>query len=89
MKVRKTVAESLGPKYHLEHATSHKLDIDSGRTKDSGARLAYELRNYVTTLATTHFCNTVIQAESVRKKLIAKLKYCKSHLQQEVNNLES
>jgi hypothetical protein len=50
MKVRKTVAESLDPKYHLEPATSHKLDIDSGRTKDSGARLTYELRNYVTTL---------------------------------------
>jgi hypothetical protein len=50
MKVRKTVAESLDPKYHIEPATSLKLDIDSGRTKDSGARLTYELRNYVTTL---------------------------------------
>jgi hypothetical protein len=44
------VAESLGTKYHLEPATCHKVDIDSGRNKDSGARLTYELRNYVTTL---------------------------------------
>jgi hypothetical protein len=44
------VAEYLDAKYHLEPATCHKLDIDSGRTKDSGARLTYEIRNYVTTL---------------------------------------
>jgi hypothetical protein len=50
LKYRKTAAESLDTKYHLETATSHKLDIDSGRTKDSSARLTYELRNYVTTL---------------------------------------
>jgi hypothetical protein len=49
-KYRKTAAESLETKYHLEPATCHKLDIDSGRTKYSGARLTYELRNYVTTL---------------------------------------
>jgi hypothetical protein len=50
LKSRKTAAESLGTKYHLEPATCHKLDIDSGRIKDSGARLTYELGNYVTTL---------------------------------------
>jgi hypothetical protein len=50
LKYRKTAAESLDRKYHLETATFHKLDIDSGRNKDSGARLTYELRNYVTTL---------------------------------------
>jgi hypothetical protein len=49
-KYRKTVAKSLDTKYHLEPATYHKLDIDSGRTKDSGATLTYEPRNYVTTL---------------------------------------
>jgi hypothetical protein len=51
LKSRKTAAESSDTKYHLETATFHKLDIDSGRTKDSGARLTYELRNYVTSLA--------------------------------------
>jgi hypothetical protein len=51
LKYRKTAAESLDTKYHLETATCHKLDIDSGRTKDSGARLTYKLRNYVATLA--------------------------------------
>jgi hypothetical protein len=54
IKYRKTAAESLDTKYHLEPATCHKLDIDSGRTKDSGARLTYELRNNVTTLSNTH-----------------------------------
>jgi hypothetical protein len=49
---RKTAAKSLDTKYHLEPANYHKLDIDSGRTKDSGARLTYEPRNYVTTLST-------------------------------------
>jgi hypothetical protein len=44
------VAETLDTKYHLEPATCYNLDIDSDRTKDSGARLTYELRNYVTTL---------------------------------------
>jgi hypothetical protein len=42
--------ESLDTKYDLEPRTCHKLDIDSGRTKDLGDRLTYELRNYVTTL---------------------------------------
>jgi hypothetical protein len=52
------VAESLDTKYHLEPATCHKLDIDSGRTKDLGARLTYELCNYVTTLiGTNESCN--------------------------------
>jgi hypothetical protein len=50
IKYRKTPAESLDIKYDFEPATCHMLDIDSGRTKDSGARLTYELRNYVTTL---------------------------------------
>jgi hypothetical protein len=50
IKYRKTAAESLDTKYDLEPATCHKLDIDSGRTKGSIARLTYELRNYVTTL---------------------------------------
>jgi hypothetical protein len=50
---RKTAAESLNTKYHLEPATCHKLDIDSGRTRDSGARLTYEPRHYVTTLVET------------------------------------
>jgi hypothetical protein len=54
IKFRKTVAESLDTKYDLEPATCHKLDIDSGRTEDSGARLTYELRNYVTTLKPTN-----------------------------------
>jgi hypothetical protein len=36
LKYRKTAAESLDTKYHLKTATFHKLDIDSGRTKDSG-----------------------------------------------------
>jgi hypothetical protein len=44
------VAESLDTKYHLEPATCHKVDIDSGRNKDSGARLTDKFRNYVTTL---------------------------------------
>jgi hypothetical protein len=48
LKSRKTAAESSDTKYHLETATCHK--IDSGRTKDLGARLTYEFRNYVTTL---------------------------------------
>jgi hypothetical protein len=54
LKERKTAAESLDRKYHLETASFHKLDIDSGWNKDSGARLTYELRNYVTTLVTIY-----------------------------------
>jgi hypothetical protein len=54
LKFRKTAAESLDTKYHIETATCHKLDIDSGRTKDSGARLTYDVRNYVTTLIWIH-----------------------------------
>jgi hypothetical protein len=50
------------PPYHLETATCHKLDTDSGRTKDSGARLTYELRNYVTTLV--HIFSKINRAES-------------------------
>jgi hypothetical protein len=50
IKYRKTAAESLDTKYDLETATCHKIDNDSGRTKDSGARLTYKLHNYVTTL---------------------------------------
>jgi hypothetical protein len=53
IKYRKTAAESLDTKYDLEPATCHKLEIDSGRTKDLGARLTYELHNYVTTLFNT------------------------------------
>jgi hypothetical protein len=53
---KKTAAESLDTKYHLEPATCHKLDIDSGRTKDSGGRLTYKLRNYVTTLDFSFLC---------------------------------
>jgi hypothetical protein len=59
LKYRKTAAESLETKYHLETATLHKLDNDSGRIKDSGARLTYELRNYVTTLASAFATNVL------------------------------
>jgi hypothetical protein len=53
IKYRKTTVESSDTKYDLEPATCHKLDIDSGKTKDSGARLTYKLCNYVTTLPGT------------------------------------
>jgi hypothetical protein len=54
IKYKKTAAESLDTKYDLKPATCHKLDIDSGRTKDSGARLTYEPSNYVTTIIGTN-----------------------------------
>jgi hypothetical protein len=65
LKSRKTAAESSDTKYHLETATCHKLDIDSGRTKDSGARLTYEFRNYVTTLIWSHRKICLMRSASV------------------------
>jgi hypothetical protein len=70
LKYRKTAAESLDTKYHLETATCHKLDIDSGRTKDSGARLTYELRNYVTTLGSIHFGKKPLHARPLYSSVL-------------------